>query len=88
MYYILYIYIYIYEAWVVQWILTTGPPRPPLVRPLADRVKGPGFDSSIAQHDQRLISWTFTCGWFTCIELVLGPTTWVHFLPVPLDSIV
>ena len=28
------------------------------------------------------------CGWFTGIELVLDPTTWVHFLPVPLDSIV
>ena len=25
--------------------------------------------------------------WFTGIELVLGLTTWVHFLPVPLNSI-
>ena len=27
-------------------------------------------------------------GWFTGIELVLDPTTWVHFLLVSLDSIV
>ena len=27
-------------------------------------------------------------GWFTGNELVLGPTIWVHFLPVPLDSII
>ena len=27
-------------------------------------------------------------GWFIGIELVLDLTTWVHFLPVPLDSIV
>ena len=25
-------------------------------------------------------------GWFTGIELVLDPTTWVHFLLMPLDS--
>ena len=27
-------------------------------------------------------------GWFTGIELVLDPITWVHFLLVPLDSFV
>ena len=27
------------------------------------------------------------CGWFTGIEFVLNPTTWVHFLLVRLDSI-
>ena len=31
-----------------------------MVRPLAARAKGPGFDSPIAQHVQRLISRAFT----------------------------
>ena len=34
----------------------------PVVRTLAARAKGPGFDSSIIQHVQRLISRVFTYG--------------------------
>ena len=34
----------------------------PVVRPLAAHAKGPGFDSPIAQHIQRLISLAFTYG--------------------------
>ena len=33
-----------------------------MVRPLAARAKGLGFDSPIAQHVQRLISQAFTYG--------------------------
>ena len=61
-----------------------------MVMPLAARAKGPGFDSPIAQHVLRLISRAFYKwrGWFTGIELVLGPTSGVHLPPEPLDSIV
>ena len=58
----------------------------PVVRPPAARAKGPVFDSARPEINfSGLYIWR---GWFTGIELVLGPTTWVHFLPVPLDSIV
>ena len=60
-----------------------------LLRSLAAHAKGPGFDSLIAQHVQILISQAFTYGTVgSLVELVLGPTTWVHFIPVALDSIV
>ena len=55
-----------------------------MVRPLAARAKGPGFDSPIAQDVQRLISRAYMLvHWYL---VVLGPITWVHFFP--LDSIV
>ena len=57
-----------------------------MVRPLAAREKGPRFDSSIAQQVQILISWAFTQG--TAIELILGPTTRAHLLPVHLNLII
>ena len=74
-------------------------------RPQAAGAKGPGFDSPIAQHHQRLTPQAFTYGeigslvlswiwarqsWFVSfsIELVLGPSTWVHFIVLPLESIV
>ena len=59
----------------------------PAARPLATYAKGSGFESPIAQHVQRLISRALR-SWFTGIELVLDMTTWVHFLLVPLNSIV
>ena len=60
-----------------------------VVRPLAAHAKGPGFNSPITPHVQRLISGLYVwCGWFTGTKLALGPTIWVHFLPVPLYSIV
>ena len=34
----------------------------PVVKPLAARAKGPGFDSRIAQHFRRLLSRAFTYG--------------------------
>ena len=34
----------------------------PVVRPLAAGAKVPGFESPIAQHVQRLISWAFMYG--------------------------
>ena len=48
------------------------------LRPLATRAKGPGFDSPITQHVQRLISRAFMFGsdgsLVLSIELVLGLT--------------
>ena len=63
----------------------------PVVRPRAARAKDPGFDSPIAQHVQRFISRDFTYG--AVGSLVLSWSwaavlkTWVHFLLVPLESI-
>ena len=62
----------------------------PVVWLLAAHAKGPGFDSAITHHVQRLISLAFTYDAIGSLanKLFLGPTTWVHFLLVPLDSIV
>ena len=58
----------------------------PVVRPLATRAKDPELDSQMAQHVQILFSWAFTYGAVGSLVLswFLDPTTWVHFLPVPL----
>ena len=40
------------------------------------------------RHNQSTKQVNVRRGWFTGIELVLDPTTWVHFLSVTLDSIV
>ena len=53
--------------------------------------EGCGFDSHCRPGSfLRLIfsAYNVRRGLFTGIELVVDPTTWVHFLRVPLDSIV
>ena len=58
-----------------------------MVRPRAARAKGPIPDRP-ARLENNFSGLYVRSGWFTGIELVLGPTTLVHFLPVPWDSIV
>ena len=68
----------------------------PVVRPLATRAKGLVFDSLTTQHIQRLISRALTYGAVGSLVLIwswawihfLDSLTWIHFLLVPLNSIV
>ena len=66
-----------YEALAIQWLGHW---------PLVQRDRG-----SIPDRPARSeinFSGLYVRRWFTGIQLVLGLTTWVHFLPVPLDSVI
>ena len=65
-------------AWVGQWLGHW---------PLVQRVRV-RFPDRLARSDINFSGLYVRRGWFTGIHLVLGPTTWVHILPVPLNSIV
>ena len=64
-----------FEAWVFQWLghraLVLG--------------SGVQFSERPACLEIYFSGTYVRRGLFTGIEFVLGPTTWVHFLPVPLD---
>ena len=61
-----------------------------VARSLAAGAKGPGFYSPVHPALSDIYFWGLYVqrSWFTCIELGLCPSMWVHFLLVYLNSIV